>query len=95
MRVLCEYASKREGFMPELSYGSHFFQDIVESEIFYVAIFDGYQDVIFNPEHILQKVNLLPVLLPDAEKFKDVIHIADTSGMEIYSDIVTQRLLCR
>ena len=41
--------------MPELSYGSHFFQDIVESEIFYVAIFDGYRDVIFNPDRILQK----------------------------------------
>jgi len=95
MKVLCEYSSKKEGFMPELSYGSHFFQDIVESEIFYVAIFDGYKDVIFNPEHILQKENLLTSFLPSGHKFKDVIHIAHTSGMEIYSDIVTQKLLCR
>lgn len=55
MKVLCEYSSKKESFMPELSYGSHFFQDIVESEIFYAAIFDGYPDVIFNPDLILQK----------------------------------------
>jgi len=34
MKVICEYSSKKEGFMPELSYGSHFFQDIIESEIF-------------------------------------------------------------
>jgi len=95
MKVLCEYSSKKEGFMPELSYGSHFFQDIVESEIFYVAIFDGYKDVIFNPEHILHKENLLTSFLPSGHKFKDVIHIAHTSGMEIYSDIVTQKLLCR
>lgn len=95
MKVLCEYSSKKEGFMPELSYGSHFFQDIVESEIFYVAIFDGYQGVIFNPEHILQKGNLLTSFLPDSDQFKDVIHIANTSGMQIYSDIVTQRLLCK
>jgi len=95
MKVLCEYSSKKEGFMPELSYGSHFFQDIVESEIFYVAIFDGYQDVIFNPDHILRKENLLNTFLPGNDRFKDVIHIANTSGMEIYSDIVTQRLLCR
>jgi len=95
MKVICEYASKKEGFMPELSYGSHFFQDIVESEIFYVAIFDGYQDVIFNPDRILQKENLLGHFLPESGKFKDVIHIADTGGMEIYSDIVTQKLLCR
>ncbi|NLX64800.1 MAG: pyruvate kinase [Clostridiaceae bacterium] len=95
MKVLCEYSSKKEGFMPELSYGSHFFQDIVESEIFYVAIFDGYQDVIFNPDRILQKENLLTSFLPTGGKFKDVIHIAYTGGMEIYSDIVTQKLLCR
>jgi len=95
MKVLCEYSSKKEGFMPELSYGSHFFQDIVESEIFYVAIFDGYQDVIFNPDRILLEENMLASFLPGSGKYKDVIHIANTSGMEIYSDIVTQRLLCR
>ena len=95
MKVLCEYSSKKYGFMPELSYGSHFFQDIVESEIFYVAIFDEYEDVIFNPDRILKEENMLDFFLPESGKFKDVIHIANSSGMEIYSDIVTQRLLCR
>ncbi len=95
MKVLCEYSSMKEGFMPELSYGSHFFQDIVESEIFYVAIFDGYQNVIFNPDRILREENLLTSFLPESGKYKDVIHVAKTDGMEIYSDIVTQRLLCR
>ena len=95
MEVLCEYSSKKEGFMPELSYGSHFFQDIVESEIFYVAVFDGYQDVIFNPDRILREENLLGSFLPGSGRFADVIHIADTCGMEIYSDIVSQRLLCK
>ena len=95
MKVLCEYSSMKEGFMPELSYGSHFFQDIVESEIFYVAIFDGYQDVVFNPERILREENLLTSFLPESGQFKDVIHIADTNGKEIYSDIITQKLLCR
>jgi pyruvate,water dikinase len=95
MKVLCEYSSKKEGFMPELSYGSHFFQDIVESDIFYVAIFDGYQGVIFNPDRILREENLLASFLPGSGQYKDVIHIANTGGMEIYSDIVTQKLLCR
>jgi len=95
IRVLCEYSSRKEGFLPELSYGSHFFQDIVESDIFYVAIFDGYQDVVFNPDRIFQKENLLTSFLPENSKFKDVIHVAYTGGMEIYSDIVTQKLLCR
>lgn len=81
--------------MPELSYGSHFFQDIVETEIFYVAVFDGYNDVIFNPDYILNRENILASFLPEADRFRDVIHVADTVGMQVYSDIVTQRLLCR
>ena len=81
--------------MPELSYGSHFFQDIVESEIFYVAIFDGYKDVVFNPDRILREDNLLTSFLPKSDQFKEVIHVANTGSMEIYSDIVTQKLLCR
>lgn len=84
--VLCEVSSQKSGFMPELSYGSHFFQDLVESEIFYAGIFEGQQDVIFNPEYILKKKNL---------KESKVLHLASTSGMEIFSDIKTQQLLCR
>jgi len=95
MKVLCEYSSKKDGFMPELSYGSHFFLDIVESEIFYVAIFDGFNGTIFNPEYVLNKENQLSSFIPKSQNYEKVIHIAQTPGMEIYSDIVSQRLLCR
>ena len=56
MSVICEVAEESAGLMPELSYGSHFFQDLVEMEIFYVAIFSrsriaegiGYYGISFN-----------------------------------------------
>jgi hypothetical protein len=67
----------------------------VESGIFYAAIFDGQKDVIFNTDRILTKENLLDTILPQSASLSDVIHIADTKGMEIYSDIVTQTLICR
>lgn len=95
MQVICEVASSEWGFMPELSYGSHFFQDLVESDIFYVAIFDGQAEVEFHPEGILKKENILKDILSEASLFTDVIHIAKTDGMEIFSDIITQILLCR
>ena len=95
MSVICEVASKEAGFMPELSYGSHFFQDLVETGIFYVAIFDGEKDVIFNPRYVLGRENLLSSLLPKSAQFDHVIHIAKTEGMKLFSDIVSQRLLCR
>jgi pyruvate, water dikinase len=95
MSVICEFASNEAGLMPELSYGSHFFQDLVESGIFYVAIFDGQKEVVFHPNAILEKENMLASILPQSSQFSDVIHIAKTDGMEIFSEIVSQRLLCK
>ncbi len=95
MTVVCEVASNETGLMPEVSYGSHFFQDLVETGIFYAAIFDGQKDVIYHPERILREKNLLDSILPESAAFADVIHITSTDGMEIYSDILTQTLICR
>ena len=36
--VLCEVSDSRAGYMPELSYGSHMFQDLVEADILYCAL---------------------------------------------------------
>ncbi len=94
MPVICEVSSK-EGFMPELSYGSHFFQDLVETGIFYAAVFEGKENVIYNPERILSRENILASILPDDARYSEVVHIAGTDGMEVMSDIMSQRLLCR
>lgn len=95
MAIIGEMASKEAGFMPELSYGSHFFQDIVESGIFYVAIFDGEKDVVFNAGQILDKPNLLEEIALGGSRFLEVIHVILGSGAEVYSDVVTQTVLCR
>jgi pyruvate,water dikinase len=94
MTAIGEVASQ-EGLMPELSYGSHFFQDLVETGIFYVAIFEGKKDVVFHPDYVLKQANLLASILPESAPYTEVIHVAGTEGMEIFSDIVSQRLLCR
>ncbi|MFA6309073.1 MAG: PEP/pyruvate-binding domain-containing protein [Clostridia bacterium] len=95
MSVICEVASSDAGFMPELSYGSHFFQDLVETGIFYAAIFVGQKDVAYNPEFVSKSKNLLGSFLPESEIFSKVIHVSKTNNMEIYSDIITQKLICK
>lgn len=81
--------------MPELSYGSHFFQDLVEAGIFYVALFAGQPTVVYQPEKILQRGNRLLELLPHSTAWADVIHVAQAEGIELFADIVSQRVLCR
>lgn len=95
MSVICELAYQEEGLMPELSYGSHFFQDLVESGIFYAALFLGTKPVIFNSEKIYEKENILSEISPKSKGFEDVIRIIKTDKMEIFSDIISQTLLCR
>jgi hypothetical protein len=94
MTVICELSSIEAGFMPELSYGSHFFQDLVETGIFYVAIMEGQKEVIFNLDHLQRKENILETILPQSKVFSDVIHISKAEGMEIFSDIISQTVLC-
>lgn len=95
MSVLCEVASREEGFEPELSYGSHFFQDLVESDIFYIAVFNGQKDVVFHPEHLLKYNNIYRKLVPEEGQLESVIGIFETTGMELFSDILTQTLICK
>ena len=94
MAVIAEVASTDAGFMPELSYGSHFFQDLVESEIFYVAIFDDQPGVVFNPERVLDLPNLLQTISPESSPLADVIHVAAVDGTQVLSDIATQTVAC-
>ncbi|KAB8139391.1 pyruvate kinase [Gracilibacillus oryzae] len=93
--AICEISSQAKGFMPELSYGSHFFQDIVESDIFYAALFEGEENVRFEPDYILKQANMLDNWISNAGTWKQTIHICAPNQMELLSDIVSQKLLCK
>jgi len=92
--VLCEIAFEIGGMTPDLSYGSHFFQDLVEEDIFYTAIFPNDKDVLFNSQYLLSKKNLLLDMIPEAGQFENVVKIFDVKGLMIVSDIISQRVLC-
>lgn len=94
MSVMCEIAYSNEGLMPELSYGSHFFQDLVETGIFYVALFDNNKDIVFNEEKLKSYKNIAKEIIRDTNINTDVIKIYKTKDLEIYSDITTQIVTC-
>ncbi len=95
VQVMCEYSSSALGLMPELSYGSHFFQDLVETGIFYVALFSEKEDVSFSPGHFLENENLLSRILTHGEEHQDALHVCRTPHVEVYSDIVSQIAVCK
>ncbi|MFC1752164.1 PEP/pyruvate-binding domain-containing protein [Thermoproteota archaeon] len=94
--VLAEVAFSAGNLMPELSFGTHFFQDLVETGIFYVALFPEKEDVLFNYQWVMNLKNSFLELLPGAVKYKDVVSVYDVgeSALRIISDVVSQRVVC-
>jgi hypothetical protein len=73
--VLAEVASPKDGYMPEVSYGAHFSQDLVESKIFYIALFPGKDDTVFNPALLDQFSNLLFSIFPEYSRLQHAVKI--------------------
>ncbi|MBE0537748.1 MAG: PEP/pyruvate-binding domain-containing protein [Phycisphaerae bacterium] len=94
--VLCELSYPEGNLLPELSYGSHFFQDLVEVEIFYVALFLDRQGAAFRPEVLGDMPNLLTSLVSDADRYEAIVRVVDTTGrrLKIVADITQQKTVC-
>ena len=65
--AICEIAESRAGYQPELSYGSHIFQDLVEADILYDAVFEDGRRIHFHPEKIKESQNRILEIVPDAD----------------------------
>jgi hypothetical protein len=94
--VIAEIAHKEESLIPELSFGTHFFQDLVEMNIFYMAIYPDNEQVIFNTKWMQEMPNLLDELVPEDLRYADVVHVYDVQGkdLRLYSDVVAQEMIC-
>lgn len=93
---LGEIAYTDGNLMPELSFGTHFFQDLVETNIFYLALFPENPEVIFHRSVLDRLENVLESLVPDSEKYSDVVKVYETSNevLRIMADIISQKLIC-
>jgi len=78
--MLIEIARRQQDYIPEPSFGTHFFQDLVESSIRYLPIYPDEPEVIFNEEFLLTRENLLPRILPDYSQLSQVIRVIDVTA---------------
>ena len=94
--VICEIAESRAGYQPELSYGSHIFQDLVEADILYAAIFENEKTRHFHPGQLASLPDHTSDFGVDGIKYAGVVHVYDVSGTGcmLYHDMSEERLLC-
>jgi hypothetical protein len=76
-RALIEIARKAEGYTPEPSFGTHFFQELIEASILYLPLYPDDEGVVFNEEFLLRTPNALERVCPDDSRLGETIRVID------------------
>ena len=92
--IICETEESKAGYNPELSYGSHIFQDLVEAEILYTAVFHNEKTVHYSPEK-LEGLKDIVADFDGGSELTDIVHVYDVSDRkcEVYNDVANEHLL--
>ena len=91
---ICEVSDSRAGYMPELSYGSHMFQDMVEAEIFYSALWEDKRKLAYDPELFAEEENLFPRICPDMEELFPMFRVTQPENLYYWNDVMSGETLC-
>lgn len=95
--AILEESYSEVGYMPELSFGSHMFQDLVEAEIYYGALFENEKKLEFNKDMMYTYKNILKDINPNLSKeIYDMIQVIDFAEdkAEFYHDMNKDETLC-
>lgn len=79
--MLIEVARKKGNYVPDLSFGTHFFQDLVEANIRYLPLYPDDNGVIFNEKFLLESHNIFPELVPEYHFLEETIKVIDVAEM--------------
>jgi pyruvate, water dikinase len=75
--MLVEIARKKGQYLPDVSFGTHFFQDLVESRIRYLPLYPDEEGVIFNESFLRRAPNLLAEMVPEYAYLAEVVRVID------------------
>ncbi len=96
--AICEVAYGKAGYHPDLSYGSHMFQDMVEADVYYGAINDNSKTRLYRPELLTRYPEVRKDILPgESQELADIVKIHDVSrsGATLTLDAQEGRAVCR
>ena len=95
--AILEESYSKVGYVPELSFGSHMFQDLVEADIYYGAIFENEKRLAFNKDMIEKYPNRLVDINPELDDdVYEMIHVVDfdEDNLEFYHDMENDESKC-
>ena len=82
--MLIEIARKKNEYVPDVSFGTHFFQDLVEANIKYLPLYPDERGNIFNEEFFASAPNIFSQLIPEMSHLEKVVKVIDIPS--VYED---------
>lgn len=97
--VLCEIVAMREDLVPDVSLGTHFFSELVEMDMLYLALFPNQTGNKLSLDMIMTAPNKLVELLPHASAFTEIIKVVNPADirpepLRLNANTLKQRVLC-
>jgi hypothetical protein len=75
--VLCEVVEMNDNLVPDVSLGTHFFNDIVEFKMLYLAVFPTLEDNTLNRDFLENAPSILDTLIPGETRWLDTVRVID------------------
>ena len=98
--VLCEIVAMHENLVPDVSLGTHFLNELVETDMLYLALFPQRGNNYLRTEWFENSPNRLVQLVPKAGKWADVVKVIEPSSLAgegstfLVADAFKQKVLC-
>lgn len=75
--ALIEIARKRGNYVPDVSFGTHFFQDLVEASIRYLPLFPDDPDIAFHEKFLRESPDILADVAPEFADLAGTVRVID------------------
>ncbi len=98
--ALCEIVAMRDDLVPDVSLGTHFFNDLVELDVLYCALFPKRRDNFLDEGFFAAAPNRLAELLPSEAGWAEVVRAVDAEALpgggavRLAADTLRQRVVC-
>lgn len=87
-------SDSRVGYMPELSYGSHMFQDLVEAQILYGAVYNDRRTLAYHAELFGDIPDRFMQICPDSPELAGMLQVREVTNLFFWLDAVSNHAIC-
>ncbi|MDD5010670.1 MAG: PEP/pyruvate-binding domain-containing protein [Phycisphaerae bacterium] len=100
IRVLVEIVILNKEMSADISLGTHFFNDLIESDTLYLGLLSYKQDNLFRTDFFENAPNGLAEILPDTKEWANVLKVIDPQSacpdkkINLYANAIEQKFIC-